>query len=56
MPAKDGDLIVLKFIEQRKREELERLIRATPLLQAARLPKYEPDQLDIEGFYQLNRN
>ena len=37
---KDGDLLLLKIKEQRRQEELERAIKAIPLLQAARLPLY----------------
>ena len=56
MTVKAGDLFLLKLSEIRKQEELERYLRVMPLLQAARLPKYEPDLIDIEGYYQLNRN
>ena len=56
MTVKDGDLFLLKLKEIREQERLERFIKAIPLLQAARLPKYEPDLIDLEGYYQLNRN
>ena len=56
MTVKDGDLFLLKLKDIREQERRERFIKAVPLLRAARLPKYQPDLIDLEGYYQLNKN
>ena len=54
MTVKDGDLIVAKFIEIKKREQRERIINILDLREGFALP--ELDLLDCQGYYQIRKN